>query len=314
MTRRGAWMALVALGLPTSAWAADPVAVLTEIRAGQGEVRLKRAGAADWTVPQPLAALRPGDQVRVTADGRAVLAFTGGGAQTVTAATSPLTVQAPRGQSGSDRALGLLAGVTQFLLGQQKEPTYQSLAVRSLGVEPPRILFPRDTRILPGAVTFEWAGSTTFRYRVRLAGPDGPVWEQADLPRRPLEYPAAAPPIIPGARYAWSLDVAGQPVQRAQFEVLAEAAAARVRAALAELAPASLAGYPASTGVLLRAGLLFQEGLYADARRELLAGIAADPDEPTLRLLLGYVYDRVGLTELAAQEFDEAQYLATRSP
>ena len=64
----------------------------------------------------------------------------------------------------------------------------------------------------------------------------------------------------------------------------------------------------------MRAGLFFQEGLYADARRELMAGIAQDPDEPTLRQLLGYVYDRVGLIDLAAQEFDEAEFLATRKP
>ena len=45
-----------------------------------------------------------------------------------------------------------------------------------------------------------------------------------------------------------------------------------------------------------------------------MAAIAQDPDEPTLRQLLGYVYDRVGLIDLAAQEFDEAEFLATRKP
>src|SRR5262249_44563764 len=112
------------LGATRPARAADPVAVLTEIRAGPGEVRVKRAEAADWTAPQPLLALRPGDQVRVPQDGRAVVTFTGGGVRTVTAQTSPLTVEAPRGQSASERVKGLLGGVTQFLLGQQKEPTY----------------------------------------------------------------------------------------------------------------------------------------------------------------------------------------------
>jgi len=295
-------------------WAAEPVAVLTEFRAGKGEVRVKRANETDWTAPQPLLALRPGDQIRVTADGRAVLAFTGGGAETVSAANSPFTVQAPRGESGSERVRGLLAGVTQFLLGQQKEPTYQSLSVRSLAAEPPRILSPRETRLLPGPVTFEWAGHRSLRYRVRVSGPQGVEWEQGDLPRQPVEYPASAPPLRPGTRYAWDVDTPGQPVQRAQFEILSTAEAARIQAALADLRPATLAAYPPNTVVLMRAGLLFQEGLYADARRELQAGIAADPDEPALRLLLGYVYDRVGLAELAASEFDEAQYLSTRKP
>jgi hypothetical protein len=38
-------------------------------------------------------------------------------------------------------------------------------------------------------------------------------------------------------------------------------------------------------------------------------GIAAAPEEPTLRLLLGHVYDGTGLTQLAATEFDEGEAL-----
>jgi hypothetical protein len=293
--------------------AADPVAVLTEIRPGKGEVRVKRPDDGDWTAPRALQALRPGDQVRVTVDGRVTLAFTGGGSQSVTAANSPFTVQAPRGETSADRARGLVAGVTQFLLGQPKAPTYQSLSVRA-GAPPPRILAPRDTRLLPGPVTFEWSGPPRTDYVVRLTGPQGLLWERAGIPRRPLPYPASAPPLAPGARYSWTLDAPGQSTQRADFEVVTEADAARVRAALTDLTPAALGGETGSPLALVRAGLLFQEGLYAEARRELMGAIAQDPDEPTIRQLLGHVYDRVGLVDLAAQEFDEAEFLATRKP
>jgi Flp pilus assembly protein TadD len=115
-------------------------------------------------------------------------------------------------------------------------------------------------------------------------------------------------------RYTWELETKGHPVQRAQFELLAVADANRIQSALALLDPATLSGYPKNTVTLMRAGLLFQEGIYHGARRELLTAIAADPDEPTLHHLLGQVYDRIGLKELAAQEFDEAQFLSTRSP
>ena len=60
------------------AWAVEPVAVFTEVRMGQGEVSVRRAGEVDWKAPQPLQSLRPGDQVRVVGDGQAVLVFTGG--------------------------------------------------------------------------------------------------------------------------------------------------------------------------------------------------------------------------------------------
>ncbi len=305
---------LLILGAVARAWAADPVAVLTEIRAGKGEVRVRRAGTADWIAPQPLLALRPEDQVRVTEDGRAVLAFTGGGTQTVSAGNSPFTVQAPRADSTAARAGGLLKGVTQFLLGQQKEPTYQALSVRGGPGEPPQVLGPRDTRVMPGPVTFEWTGPRAGPYRIRLSGPQGPVWELGDLARQPIDYPASAPPLEPASRYSWTLEAPGQPVQRAEFETLSAADAARVRAGLANLEPSVLAGYPPGTVVVLRVAYLVQAGLYAEARRELLAGIAADRDEATLHVLLAQVYEHTGLGALAAQEFDEAQFLATRNP
>ena len=62
----------------------------------------------------------------------------------------------------------------------------------------------------------------------------------------------------------------------------------------------------------MRAGLLFQQRFYADARRELETGIVASPEEPTLYLLLGHVYDRIGLKQQAANAFDEAEALSTR--
>jgi Tfp pilus assembly protein PilF len=57
---------------------------------------------------------------------------------------------------------------------------------------------------------------------------------------------------------------------------------------------------------------MVREGVHADARRELLAAIRADPDEAALHQLLGHVYERTGLDQLASHEFDEAERLAGR--
>src|SRR3990172_7727201 len=76
-------LAAVAIGVLTGllaagiAGGAEAVAVLREIGAGQGEIRVKLAGEADWKAPQPLLSLRPGDQVRASADARAMILFTG---------------------------------------------------------------------------------------------------------------------------------------------------------------------------------------------------------------------------------------------
>lgn len=60
----------------------------------------------------------------------------------------------------------------------------------------------------------------------------------------------------------------------------------------------------------MRAGLFFQEMLYADAQRELRLAIAASPDEPTLHLLLGHIDERTGLKRLAGEEFARSKSLA----
>jgi len=301
---------LLAAGL---AWAQEPLAVLTEIQSKGGKVEVKTAAEADWQSPKPLLSLRAGDQVRASGGGRAVLVFTGGrGTQVVTQANSPFTVHAQAGQGATDQAKTVMANVTTFLLGQQREKTYQSLSVRSVRAQPPVILAPRDSRVLPGGLSFEWSGSDRLKYRVRLLGPQGTtLWEQTDLDRKPLAYPASAPALSPGVRYTWELETREHGVQRASFDVAQSGDAARVRDALATLTPATAKGYPPATLSLMRAGLLFQEALYADARRELVTALASDPDEPTLHLLLGHVYDRTGLKGLAANEFDEAEVLTS---
>ena len=315
MTRRYAAVAVaIVLAWAALAFAADAVGVLTEIRAEHGQVEVKRAGETQWTAAQPLLALRPGDQLRATGEARAALVFTGGrGAQAVSAGNSPFTVQPPAAAAAGDKVKGLVGSVTDFLSGKQKDLAYLPLSVRS--VRPPRLvqLQPRSTKLLPGPVTFEWSGSDTLRYKVRVLGPKGVLWEQGELPRKPVAYPSSAPALEPGVRYTWQLETAGEPMQQVEFEILPASEAHRVHEALDSLVAASLPGYPPSSIALIRAGYVLRDGLYVEGRRELLAALAKDPDEPTLHFLLGQLYDTIGLGELAQREFIEARDLSPRS-
>ena len=300
--------AALLLAWASLALAADPVGVLTEIR---GQVEVKRAGEAQWTAAQPLLALRPGDQLRATGDAHAALVFTGGrGAQAVSAGNSPFTIQPPATAAASDKVKGLVGSVTDFLSGKQKDLAYLPLSVRS--VRPPKVvqIQPRATKLLDTPVVFEWSGSSTLHYKVRLLGPHGQIWEQENLPRKPLTYPSSAPALEPGASYTWQLEPTGQSMQQTEFQILPPADAARVRESLELLSPASLSGYSASSVAMMRAGYEMRDGLYADARRELMTALASNPDEPTLHLLLGQVYDSIGLGELAQREFIEARDLS----
>ncbi len=293
----------------------EPVAILTEIKAGQGEIRVKLAGQADWKAPLPLLSMRAGDQIRATGNAMVVLMFTGGqGTVTVSAANSPYTLQVPASPpaSGTGAAQGLVANVSRILAGKKKELTYVPLAVRGVK-QPPLLLSPREGKLL-GSPVLEWAGSERLRYTVRVSSPQGLVWEQANLPRAPLLYPATAPRLSPGVSYRWELEAKDFSLQRGQFTILRPEEIVKVREVLAALAPSVLPGYPMNTVVLMRAGFLFEQELYAEARKELQAAISVDQDEPNLHLMLGHVYERTGLKDLAAEEFDEAQFLSTRTP
>lgn len=307
MKRTVAWLAaLSALALGAGAWAADPVAYITEIqKKGAGEVRVRAAGETEWKAPRPLLALRPGDQIQAQGDARVVVLFhAGGGTKTVTSANSPFTVAPAAGGAGSGQLRTVTASVSQFLLGKQETPQYRKLSTRSL-CAPPLILSPRHTRVFAGELRFEWEGCDRYRYTVRLVGPQGVVWQQADLPRQPVVYPATAPALTPGVPYRWELEAAGQPVERAQFEILTDGEAQRIRGALAVLDRAE--GYSPVTLVVMHTAVLFEEGLYSEARRQLETALAARPSEPNLRMLQGYVYQRVGLNALAADAFDRAK-------
>ncbi len=276
-------------------------------------MRVKLAAEADWNAPLPLLSLRPGDQLRVTQNATAVLMFTGGqGTLTVSTANSPYTVQPPAASASGGKTSELLSTLSRILMGKKKDLAYVPLAVRGVK-QPPLLLSPRDGKLL-GPPLLEWAGSDRLRYTVRVFGPQGKLWEQANLPRAPLPYPTSAPPLSPGVSYRWELEAKDFPVQQGQFAIMAPTEIASIRENLTALDPRTLPGYPKNTVILMRAGLLFEQGLYADARKELQAALTADPDEPSLHLMLGHVYERTGLTALAAEEFDEAQFLSSRTP
>lgn len=313
----GAVLAVVATVLTWAAaasvtWAAEVAGVLTEVRKGQGDVRVKPAGQTDWKPGRPLMSLHAGDQVRVEGNATAGILLTGGGSKTVTAKDSPFTVSPPTAAGGSGAAKTVIASVARILAGKQEEPSYLRLTSRSVGLNRniPAILSPRETRVLQGPVKFAWDGSDALRYSIEVIGREGRLWTASDLARRSVAYPASAPPLRPGERYQWVLQAAGYPALRSWFEMASEQDAVRIRSDLALIDPSQLKDFSESTIVLMRAGLLFNERCYQEALDELAHGIETYKDEPTLRYMAAHVYDQIGLQRLAAQYFEEARTLS----
>jgi hypothetical protein len=286
---------------------AEPIGVITELSTKTGRVEVQPAGGGEWAVPRLLLSVGAGDRIRADGGARAVIVFIATQRATVvTRENSPFVAAAPAAPGLGDR---MKSAAVTFLQGQQPDRAYQSLAVRKSPTVFPTIIAPRDTLVAPGVVPFAWSGSDRWRYTVRLRAADQRVVvETRDLAGPALRFTPSDTPLAPG-RYEWELQTKEHGTQRAAFEVASPEAADRVRAAVAAVGGGV---YPAVTAALLAAAVRMREGFYADARAGLLAAIAASPDDATLHLLLGQVYERTGLRELAADELDQADALAPR--
>jgi hypothetical protein len=301
--------ALLALAAPAAAQTGETAAVITEIKPARGRVDVKPAAGGDWRPARPLLALRAGDVVRTTENASAVVLLSGGrGTMRVEGAAGTLTVPGVTAAGQGQKAKTLVEASLGFLAGTTKESSQAVLATRS-AARPPVILSPRNGRVLPEALAFEWLGSRFNRYTVRLVGPSGPVAERREVTGPRWEYPADAPALAPNVRYTVQVTAGGQPTQEAWFEVVDAARARAVAGDLTALDQELGTAVPATSRAVMRAGLLAREGLLHDARRVVVAALDADRDEPTLHLLLGDLYTRTGLADLAAASFDEAQFL-----
>ena len=304
--------ALLALAAPALAQTAETAAVITEIKPGRGRVEVKPAAGGDWRPARPLLALRVGDAVRTTDNARAVILLSGGrGTVRVEGASGALTVPAAAAAGQGQKARALVEASLGFLAGTTKESSQAVLATRS-AARPAVIVSPRNGRVLPDALAFEWLGSRFTRYTVRLVGPGGSVIEKREVTGARWEYPTDAPALSPNVRYTLQVVGPGHRPQEAWFEVVDDARARAVAGDLAGLEQELGGSVSPTSRAVLRAGLLAREGLFHDARRVVVAALGADRDEPTLHLLLGDLYIRTGLADLAAESFDEAQFLLSK--
>jgi hypothetical protein len=301
--------ALLTPAAPAGAQTGETAGVITEIKPAKGRVEVKPAAGGDWRPARPLLALRAGDVVRTTEDASAVVLLSGGrGTVRVAGAAGTLTVPGVAAAGQGQKARALVEASLGFLAGTTKESSQAVLATRSMA-RPPVILSPRNGRVLPDALAFEWLGSRFTRYTVRLVGPSGPVVDRREVTGPRWEYPVDAPALAPNVRYTLQVTAGSQPTQEAWFEVADPARARAVAEDLAGLEQELGTAVSPTSRAVMRAGLLAREGFLHDARRVVVAALDADRDEPTLHLLLGDLYTRTGLAGLAAESFDEAQFL-----
>lgn len=311
---RVSMLALAAvLWLPSPGRGAEPevAGMITEIHLGEGRAEVRSADGERRRPATPLLTLREGDTVSTTLDASVVIVLTGGrGSVRVDEANTPFRVMAPLADRGPLRkGLKVLEASFDFLSTTTRDLPLGTLGTRG-GMKPPAILTPRNGRVLPDSLVFEWRGSRSTLVTVRIVGPEGLVLERAHLAGARFEYPGNAPALRPGVRYRFHLLPAWSPPQEVWFELVDPTDAETIRRELRDLDEA-LGGAPPPSSTLaeLRAGVLAGHGLLHDARLGLAEEIARHSDEPSLHILLGDLYLRQGLSDEAMESFAEARLL-----
>jgi hypothetical protein len=283
----------------------EAVAVITELKLNRGDVQIRLPGKSSAERPAVLQSLVPGTQVLVSKDALAVILFTDG-SRTVTASekNSPLEIKALN--TKAEQARNPLAQAAGLLLGKKQPPTYVALATRG-GKKAPTLLSPRNTKILTETPNLQWMGMDQQVGTVRVYGPDGLLWTAENIALTQIKYPSTAAVLQPGIEYSWTLEKKGFLPEKASFKLVSMEEAKSIRDRLSSLQQNSATSR--TTLAIIKANLLMSNELFYDARELLVDGLKSDPDEPTLHFLMGELYDKTGLKNLAAEEYGEAQFL-----
>lgn len=303
---------LVAVGVsqspsPLPAQPDAPAAVLTSCR---GPVTVVRAGGQTTTASFGLA-LHDGDEVKTGKDAEAEIMFSAGNWVSV-GANSSMKIKGHPGAKQPAKETGNFEVVSNFLKLKSSEGTSSISGLRSadkaLALVP---VAPVQTRVRDARPTFEWKiDDPSLELGFTLYDESGVHWQYDVTGATALAYPTDAPALSPGVSYSWTLETTDPLVSpplrttAAFFEVLSPEDA---QALAGDLAAIDVKKPGPVTYHLMRASLLFDRGLVADAIDETEFAVAADPGNGSLHAILGRLYAETGRTHEAIQEIQKSQ-------
>lgn len=283
----------------------DVVAVLTEIKFNRGDIQISHPGKTAERAAV-LQSLYTGSKVQVSNGATATIVFTDGSrAVTVDEKNSPFEIKP------AAKTAGRLKEAADSLVGKKSASNFVGLAVRGK-TRGPTLLAPRETKLLTATPRFQWVGVEGQPSAVKISGADGVIWSAENIAGTQIVYPASAPALQSGIMYSWSAERRGVTAEKAAFSLLGAEESRAIKARLAEIDAAD--GIPKTTLAILKGSLLISKELYYDARETLLEAAKSDPQEPTLYFLLGEVYEKTGLKNLAQESYSEAELLTERKP
>ncbi len=296
---------LIGVGMAVAA-SADPVALLVKL---QGEVEVERPGMSGPIAGEVGLQLMAGDRVIVGEGSQAVVLYRNG---TLVRAAAPVTIE----EMEDDGESSSLFASTVRTLGQvattdaRTQPNRQGM-IRPIAGAPVPVAPRNEIKVFGPRPTFRWRPVLNIdRYILQIQRLGPPAAE-------PVGYrigadtawtlPPTEPPLIPGARYSWTVggESVGRVAEPKHFVVASADDVAAVQAALEALIEAGID--PAAEGLFLAALSYRDAGLMYEARRAL--ELVEEQGAGTGRAfytLKGEVLDAIGDMDGARAAFEKA--------
>ena len=302
-------LVLSALVSPAAAQSGDDPAAILAV--ASGVVNIQRGGEA---VPGSFgAALQPGDVVETGADAQAAVLFESG--QVIELGPgSRITIGEVPGRGGEGSLVAEVTdafsgGLSKFAQTSSGEGGLSALPTMrgSAGTDQPDPIAPRNTLIVPGAVSFTWAAvEDVLEYRVVLTGP-GSAAGSHRASSNTLSLPADG--FAPGQTWTWKVEAVTPdgPVdsESVSFEVASDQASAELMGLGERLAP--LMGSEDATRTdaahYLMGSFCRSAGFYGDAITHIEVLTERHPDRKELQRELGTLYQAVGRNDKAAEAY-----------
>ncbi len=295
-----AGLTLVA-GAASAALAPDPVALLVKLQGGVSVERVE----TDETVGGAVGlTLHAGDRVLVPAGGRAVVLYRTG---KLVQAAAPVTIEAVEETEPSSLFANTLRTLGQVATTDARTQPNRQGMIRPIAGAPAPIAPRNEVKVLDARPTFTWfsvpeAGS--YMIQLQREGADSPA---------PVRYrvgtdttwtlPAAEAPLVPGARYTWT--VGGEGVGRVAAPQHFTVASAGDVAAIQDRLEAMIAAGmdPAADGLFLTALAYRDAGLFYEARAAIDRLEEQGAGGAAFFTLKGEVLDALGQIEAAEAAF-----------
>jgi hypothetical protein len=259
------------------------------------------------------ASLDPGDIVETAAGAQAAVLFESGqiielgpgsritiGSVPQKGGQSPVLAQVPDAFSGS------LNRFTRSSSGAEGLSVVPDLRGGSTG-DKPDPLSPRNTRVGPGTLTFQWSPvEDVLEYHVHLAGPGKAA---GTYTTNTASWKAPEGGFAPGERWTWSVEAVTAdgtlPSDEVAFEVASTEQWSEITALTGRLDPLTASGDATrqDTAAYLLGTYCRSAGFYGDAITQLQGLAQRHPDRKELHQELGSLYQAIGRNDKAAAEY-----------